>query len=110
MTLDEMLRFFGDLLRRQTRDGDILCRYGGDEFVVVLRRIASLDSILHKGETICREFQEFPLPDGLQAACSGGIALCGTDERPSAELIERADAALYRAKKKHKDSCCLWEQ
>ena len=107
---DEMLCFFGDLLRRQTRDGDILCRYGGDEFVVVLRRIASLDSILQKGETICREFQEFPLPDGLQAACSGGIALCGTDERPSAELIERADAALYRAKKKHKGSCCLWEQ
>lgn len=76
MTLDEMLRFFGDLLRRQTRDGDILCRYGGDEFVVVLRRIASLDSILHKGETICREFQEFPLPDGLQAACFPAVSPC----------------------------------
>ena len=67
-----MLRSFSDLLRRQTRDGDILCRYGGDEFVVVL-------------------------------------ALCGTEERPSAKLLERADAALYRAKQERKGSCCLWE-
>lgn len=107
---DEMLRFFADLLRSQTRDGDILCRYGGDEFVMVLRRIASLDTILQKGQTICREFQAFPLPDGLRAACSGGIALCGADERPSVALIERADAALYRAKKEHKGSCCLWKK
>ena len=105
-----MLRFFSDLLRRQTRKEDVLCRYGGDEFAVVLRRISSLPTILHKGEEICREFHEFSLPNGFHAACSGGIAFCGADERPSAKLLEQADAALYQAKRQHKGSCCLWEK
>ena len=38
-----------------------------------------------------------------------GVALCGTNERPSAELIEHADQALYRAKRENKGGCCLWE-
>ena len=107
---DEMLRFFSELLRRQTRKEDILCRYGGDEFAVVLRRISSLPTILRKGEEICREFHEFLLPNGFHAACSGGITFCGADERPSAKLLEQADAALYQAKRQHKGSCCLWEK
>ena len=105
-----MLRFFSDLLRRQTRKEDVLCRYGGDEFAVVLRRISSLPTILRKGEEICREFHEFLLPNGFHAACSGGITFCGADERPSAKLLEQADAALYQAKRQHKGSCCLWEK
>ena len=34
-----MIRYFAEMLRRSTRKGDILCRYGGDEFVVILKRI-----------------------------------------------------------------------
>lgn len=107
---DEMLRFFGQLLRSQTRDEDILCRYGGDEFVVILRRINMVETIRRKGEEICRGFRSFRLPDGSHAACSGGIVLCGTDEKPSEKLVERADKALYRAKRTRKGSCCLWEE
>ena len=107
---DDMLRQFGELLRRQTRDGDILCRYGGDEFVVILRRISSRETILRKGEEICRGFKDLCLREDFHAACSGGIALCGADQKPSGELIERADHALYRAKQTKKGGCCLWEE
>ena len=109
-TGDEMLRFFGELLRRKTREGDILCRYGGDEFIVILRRINMLDTIMRKGAEICSGVREYCLPDGSHAACSGGIVLCGMDEKPSVKLIERADEALYRAKRTRKGSCCLWEE
>ena len=77
--------------------------------MVILRHISSLETILRKGGEICGGVHDFSLPDGEKAACSGGIALCGTEERPSAKLLERADAALYRAKQERKGSCCLWE-
>lgn len=107
---DTMLRSFGELLRSFTRDGDILCRYGGDEFVMVLRHISSVDAILKKGEAICREFRKMALPDGTHPACTAGIVLSGTDEKPTAALIERADRALYRAKRDDKGNCCLWDK
>ena len=106
---DDILQSFSDLLRRNTRAGDILCRYGGDEFVVLLRHISSPEVILRKCESICQDFSSTVLADGTHVACSAGIALCSAEERPSAELIERADAALYRAKKMHKGGCCLCE-
>ena len=106
---DRMLRAFADLLRRQTRAEDIQCRYGGDEFVVILKQISSLETILRKGGNICQAFHGFQLPDGSCATCSGGIALCGSHEKLSEELISRADAALYQAKQGHKGTCCLWK-
>ena len=107
---DDMLRFFGEQLRQCTRDGDILCRYGGDEFIVVLRHISSVETIKRKGQEICRGIHDFILPDGSGASCSGGITMCTVAEKPSAYLIEQADKALYYAKREHKGSCCLWEE
>ena len=105
---DILLRSFGDVLRANTREGDILCRYGGDEFIVVLKRISSEETIRRKGETICSNFRKLVLSNGTHAACSGGVVMCEKDEKPSATLIKKADKALYLAKKENKGSCCLW--
>ena len=105
---DILLRSFGDVLRANTREGDILCRYGGDEFIVVLKRISSEETIRRKGETICSNFRKLVLSNGTHAACSGGVVMCAKDEKPSATLIKKADKALYLAKKENKGSCCLW--
>lgn len=107
---DEMLRQFADILRAQTRKGDILCRYGGDEFAVVLRCISSKKSIFRKGEEICRECREIQFPDGTCASASCGIVMCEMEEYPSAKVLARADQALYRAKQGKKGGCCLWEE
>ena len=106
-TGDRMIRAFADLLRRHTREQDIQCRYGGDEFMVVLKRLNDAETALKKGTDICRAFQGYLAAEQLPASCSGGIALCGVNEKPSAALIERADQAMYRAKRENKGGCCL---
>ena len=108
-TGDRMIRAFANLLRSQTRTEDIQCRYGGDEFMVVLKHLNNVKTVMKKGADICRIFRDSLRDEAFPVSCSGGIALCGADERPSAELIEHADQALYRAKRENKGGCCLWE-
>lgn len=76
----------------------------------MLRRVNSIDTIVRKGNEICREFQKFCFADGTRATCSGGVTICGTNEKPAAKAIERADKALYRAKREKKDFCLCEEK
>ena len=105
---DRMLSAFAELLLRQTGGEDIQCRFGGDEFMVILKHLSDVETVMKKGTAICRAFHDRFAQEQLPASCSGGIALCGEDEKPSAELIKRADQALYRAKRENKGGCCLW--
>ena len=107
---DRMILAFASLLRANTRSGDILCRYGGDEFIVVLKRLSDAQVVLEKGEQICRALQESLVGEPFTASCSGGIALCPAKDRPGVWLIERADRALYCAKRQQKGRCMLWDE
>ena len=107
---DRMLQAFAELLRRKTRSGDILCRYGGDEFLVILKRMNDAEAAAKKGRDICQAFRSYLTGEHLPASCSVGVAMCGAEEQPSAELFERADQALYSAKRKNKGSSCLWDK
>ena len=88
----------------------LAARVGGDEFVVLLRRVSSTEAALEKGNDICRKFREYSPAEGVHVTCSCGVVLCGPDEKPSLKLIDRADQALYRAKRENKGSCCLWKE
>ena len=107
---DRMILAFASLLRENTRSGDILCRYGGDEFVVVLKQLDSAETVLRKGEQICRAFKTSLEGEEFTASCSGGMAMCPEKERPGAWLIDRADRALYYAKRQMKGACTLWQE
>ena len=107
---DRMLREFGELLNRSTRSEDIVCRYGGDEFAVIIKRISSPDAILKKGNDICRGLAERIMPGGIRVTCTGGIVLCKENEKPTMDLLKQADTALYRAKHQSKGTCCICEQ
>lgn len=104
----QLLKAFGELLRRRTRNGDILCRYGGDEFVVILRRMDNAEAVRRKGTEICRATGELLPGAELLGSCSAGAVLCGDEECPFSELLEKATKALYRAKRLGKGTCCLW--
>lgn len=107
---DRMLRSFAELLVRHTRTADIRCRYGGDEFVVVLKRFNDKQGVMKKGEDICRAFRDCLAEENISVSCSCGIAPSEQDEKMSDRLIECADRALYRAKSENKGGCCLWEE
>lgn len=105
---DRALKTFAEQITKLTRTVDIRCRYGGDEFMVILKHINDEKIVVKKGSTICREFRECLEEENLSASCSCGIAMCKTYERSLGSIIELADKALYRAKRESKDSCCLW--
>ena len=50
------------------------------------------------------------LSGGQSLSCTGGVVLCGAQQKPSVQLLERADEALRRAKQENRGSCCLWEE
>ncbi len=106
---DRLIKSFAELLLRKTRKNDIQCRYGGDEFVVILKNIKTAENAVKKCTEICEEFIQQMQEGGPRAASSCGIAICSTDEVPSNALIERADKAMYRAKEENRGGCCLYE-
>ena len=58
-------------------------------------------------EHVCNQFKETLRQENIQVACSCGIVVGKDGERPTKEMIEAADKALYRAKSNNKGSCSL---
>ena len=101
---DETLRELAKVLRGQTRDVDIVCRYGGDEFTMLLPETDAL-AAQRKAERLREKVAEFDfrnLTDAgrpLRFTMSVGGAELADDVADEAELLKRADDALYRSKR-----------
>lgn len=97
---DEVLRFFGSLMKRHARGSDICCRYGGEEFLVVLPRMPRLDAV-ERAEQLRSALSAAPVPFGtaqIPMTASFGVASFPRDGRTADQLIARADRMLYAAK------------
>ena len=97
---DQCLRAVIAPIATELRQGDALGRYGGEEFLVVLPG-AALANARVVAERIRLRVEKMPmLVSGVRIGLtlSIGIAACDTDVATPEDLIERADAALYRAK------------
>lgn len=99
---DEVLKEFAARLKGDIRGIDLACRFGGEEFVVVMPD-TDLTKAYLVGERLrqCIAGKGFTLPDDqlLEVTASLGVAaLEGVDDTPEA-LIKRADQALYAAKR-----------
>ncbi|HAN20933.1 MAG: hypothetical protein A2Y15_02950 [Clostridiales bacterium GWF2_36_10] len=99
---DSVLKQLARLLKQNVRKDDILCRYGGEEFAVILYDTQKEQSI-ELGEKIRKSVEEYHfegqelLPSGSLTISVGVACFNGGCDNP-VELINRADAALYRAK------------
>ena len=105
---DRLIQQFGTLLRSYTRGTDIVARYGGDEFIVVIKRMGSEAHAIKKGEEICRAIRGLYASSPITAACSAGIVMWNAEEAFSRTILQ-ADQALYCAKISNKGNCCLWQ-
>lgn len=97
---DKMLNEFGNLLIVNIRAEDIPCRYGGEEFVIVMPG-ASLQTAFERAELIRQKFDSLRVRyrgQDLHATISLGVAAYPTNGSNSEAVLIRADRALYRAK------------
>ena len=97
---DMMLKQLGKLLTSQVRAGDIACRYGGEEFVVVMPK-ASLSVARQRANDWRQRFESQILifeGDILNATLSAGVAVYPMHGTTSEEIIRKADQAMYAAK------------
>lgn len=97
---DETLRLLGELLVSRTRAGDVACRYGGEEFVVLLPGATSIDALKRAEEIrVAFEASHVRVRDmEIRTTLSLGIAEHPGDWTSGEELLRNADIALYTAK------------
>jgi two-component system cell cycle response regulator len=99
---DDVLREFSVRIRKSIRGIDLACRYGGEEFVVVMPE-TDLAVATMVAERLRRRIatDPFPIQQGaskVDVTISVGIAALGKDDN-AANILKRADQALYRAKR-----------
>lgn len=100
MAGDAMLRAVADTVRGSIRASDVLCRWGGEEFIVLLKDCPPADA-RRLAETIRRDIESLRLPhegNELRTTASFGVAMVGDEGQE--ETLKQADRAMYRAKDK----------
>jgi len=103
---DELLASVGATLGQVTRSSDVRCRYGGDEFLVILpdTPIAGAQQVAEGIRTDIAKLR-IARDESIAATISVGVAAAQPGELDATALIARADAALYRAKASRNRVC-----
>lgn len=105
---DAVLKQVGVLLREATRRVDVLGRVGGDEFAVLCPGVSSDEMALRIAERIIRKVNDSAGASvGNPVHISIGVA-CKQPDDSVRDLYQRADEALYTAKHKGKNACCVY--
>jgi diguanylate cyclase (GGDEF)-like protein/PAS domain S-box-containing protein len=99
--VDDMLREFGKLLKNSIRVGDIACRYGGDEFLVIMPE-AGPETAMQRAEQLRQRVKTLAVrsPEGpfRYVTVSIGVASWPEHGRAAVDLLRAVDTALFQAK------------
>lgn len=105
---DEVLREIGLIIKSNVRSTDIFGRYGGEEFVVILKDAGENEAQII-GEKIRKHVEQLKIK-GIKnpITLSIGISLFPNHSKFKEDLIEKADQALYHSKQTGKNKVSLW--
>ena len=104
---DEVLLLFSNLMKSTFRDNDLLFRFGGEEFVVLLATTDIAHALIGV-ERFRAAVESYKFPGIGQVTVSIGLALISADEMPRTTL-DRADQALYFAKQNGRNQIRAYE-
>lgn len=99
---DELLKYIARKLKSRLRETDLVARFGGDEFVILLEDISSIEHIIRLTERILADCQVPLMLNGYEMSVSTsiGIVLGNEHYKEASELLRDADIAMYRAENK----------
>lgn len=105
---DQVLRAFSDQLRESLRQSDIVCRWGGEEFILLLKDtdLAQARQIAEKIRAQAAELKPLQGEQTLPFTVSIGLTALQLDDHLD-PLLARADRALYRAKQSGRNRVCI---
>jgi diguanylate cyclase (GGDEF)-like protein len=107
---DDFLVHISKTIRKSVRTGDIACRYGGDEFVVVLSNVTK-ETALSRAEKLRKKIASHSIVhrnEKVTISVSIGIAMFPEHGSVGEILLQKADQALYEAKRMGKNRVLLY--
>ena len=109
---DKALQILGEHLRSLTRVEDIACRYGGDEFLIILHNMPAKDAYKRAEEwRVGLEEKKIPYDDeGIAITFTAGIASFPAGKKSVEEIMVAADNALYKAKMQGRNKVILYDE
>ncbi len=105
---DQVLRHVAELLRQLARETDVVCRYGGEEFCVLLPQI-NMDGAALAAERFRKGIESKPCA-GINITASVGCSSIELDARDPHALLDQADKSLYAAKRSGRNRCVRADQ
>lgn len=99
---DQYLCAYADALQASLRKVDVLSRFGGDEFVILLTSLEDGQYAMRVAEKILAIKRVWVEQQELEVSCSIGMAIYPDDAQTMHGLIEKSDTAMYRVKNKGK--------
>lgn len=108
---DQMLHQVAQRLARCLREEDLLVRWGGDEFILVLSQLTVAESVMPTCDRILESLRpDFAIDNHrLHIGTSIGIALFPQDGSDPTTLLRHADHALYQAKNQGRNTCRFYQ-
>jgi diguanylate cyclase (GGDEF)-like protein len=110
-TGDQVLRETGKLLREEIRLGDIVFRYGGEEFLIIFPGINET-TLKTRAHDLCEKIASMKVTasggDVVQITVSAGMAIFPEHEKNIEDVLNHADEALYVAKRAGRNTVHYW--